>query len=162
MAVRAIIGVDPGQKGGVAVISGNELVSNDITPRIKHKNKWEYDVRAMNELLVKVKHLNPVMYLEKVHSMPKQGVRSTFNFGTGYGIWIGLATANNIPLELVTPQKWKGKILADTDKSKGAAITKAIRVFPHVDLKPGRLITHHDGMADAICIALFGGTQQWL
>jgi len=47
------------------------------------------------------------MVVEDVHSMPKQGVSSTFKFGMGCGIIHGVAGALRLPLTLVTPNKWK-------------------------------------------------------
>ena len=45
--------------------------------------------------------------VENVHSMPKQGVSSSFRFGMGCGIIHGVAGALRLPLTLVTPQQWK-------------------------------------------------------
>ena len=161
MENKAVIGIEPGVQGGIAVLSGSELIFTARCPRIKMNGTWEYDPGEMAKILRTHKHLNPIVYLEKVHSMPKQGVRSMFNFGKGFGMWIAMAAAFEMPLQLVTPQVWKKKILANTDKSKGAAILKAKQLFPNVDLKPGRLIKDHDGIAEAICIALYGGYNTW-
>lgn len=158
---QVIIGIDPGVQGGFAAISGSELQVVKRCPRVKMKGKWEYDTNEMARLIKELLPLNPIMYLEKVSSRPGQGVVSTFNFGKGFGMWIGIAAAHQIPYELVTPQTWKKIVLEGTDKSKGAAILRAKQAFPHVDLKPGRLVSDHDGMAEAICIALYGGLKTW-
>ena len=44
--------------------------------------------------------------IEAVHSFPKQGVRSVFTFGQGYGQWLGILAAHEIPYIQVSPQKW--------------------------------------------------------
>jgi hypothetical protein len=44
--------------------------------------------------------------IEKVHSMPSQGVSSSFTFGKNYGFLRGCLTAAGIPFEEVTPQVW--------------------------------------------------------
>lgn len=158
---EAVIGIDPGVQGGIAVISGSELISVARCPRIKMAGKWEYDTVEMAKIIKSVLHLKPVMYLEKVSARPGQGVTSMFNFGKGFGMWIMAAAMLEIPFYFVTPQAWKKKVLANTDKSKGAAIQKAKQVFPTINLKPGRVITDHDGMAEAVCIALYGGYKTW-
>lgn len=42
--------------------------------------------------------------------MPGQGVSSMFAFGKGFGIIIGILTANDIEINLVPPQKWTASI----------------------------------------------------
>ncbi len=44
--------------------------------------------------------------IESVHSMPKQGVKSVFTFGKGYGQWLGILASHEIPYTQVSPQKW--------------------------------------------------------
>jgi crossover junction endodeoxyribonuclease RuvC len=55
--------------------------------------------------------------IEKVHSMPKQGVASSFKFGRGYGGLRMALIAAGIPFEEVTPQAWQ-KALAIPKRSK--------------------------------------------
>ena len=49
----------------------------------------------------------PSAMIEQVHSMPKQGVASSFKFGRHYGFLLGVLTALGIPYQTVTPQKWQ-------------------------------------------------------
>ncbi|MAX33684.1 MAG: Holliday junction endonuclease [Halomonadaceae bacterium] len=94
--------------------------------------------------------------LEKVHAMPKQGVSSTFKFGMGFGLVIGVCEALGIPYRLVTPQAWKKVVLAGTAKDKDAAVTFVRRAYPSINLTPGRKRVPHDGIADAMCMAEYG------
>jgi crossover junction endodeoxyribonuclease RuvC len=76
--------------------------------------------------------------VENVHSMPKQGLSSTFKFGMGVGIIHGVAGALRLPLTLVTPSQWKSfHSLAAKDKEASRAL--AIRKWPnhnrHLDRK---------------------------
>lgn len=61
---------------------------------------------------------------ENVHSMPKQGVASSFKFGMGVGIIHGVTGALRLPLTLVSPTVWKSvhKIGADKEKARQLAI----------------------------------------
>ena len=96
--------------------------------------------------------------IEKVHSMPKQGVASSFNFGMGYGMLRGALTALCIPHELITPQQWKKTILHGYDwkGNKEASIWYVQQKYPDVSLLPTeRSRKSSDGMADAVCLAEF-------
>jgi crossover junction endodeoxyribonuclease RuvC len=159
--VSIVIGIDPGFQGAVAALEGPKLIFLKRTPRIRRKNKVEFGVEEMADMISQFKDRDAIMYLEKVHAMPMEGVKSSFNFGKGYGMWIMSAAANKIPLVLVTPQEWKKEVVGDTDKSKEASIMRAKELFPDTDLKPGRLIRDHDGLAEAILIAFYGGMKQW-
>jgi len=95
--------------------------------------------------------------IEKVGTMPKQGVTSSFNFGRGYGMLEGMCTTLCFPTQLVRPQAWKKLVLAGTQKDKSAAIQFVKRQYPGVRLRAtDRCTTDHDGMADAICLAEYG------
>jgi crossover junction endodeoxyribonuclease RuvC len=100
---------------------------------------------------------NPVVYIEKVHAMPGQGVTSMFSFGEGYGGLKGVCATLGLPYNLVTPQAWKKKVLAGTSKDKEAAVDFCRRRYPQVNLlATERSRVPHDGMADALCIATYG------
>jgi len=89
--------------------------------------------------------------VERVHSMPKQGVASTFKFGMAVGIIHGVILANEVPLHLVTPGTWKRHFrLTGTDKDAARAL--AIRLYP----KLGGLSRKKDqGRADALLMGLY-------
>ncbi|MBE3145028.1 MAG: hypothetical protein IMZ61_14085 [Planctomycetes bacterium] len=87
-------------------------------------------------------------YLEKVHSMPKQGVSSTFKFGLNYGFLIGCLTALRIPYEFVTPNTWQKALSCQSKGKKNVTKAKAQQLFPHLK------IIHT--IADALLIAEYG------
>lgn len=96
-----------------------------------------------------------VCCLEQVHSMPKQGVASTFKFGVGFGYIKGVLEAFRIPYQEIPPQRWKKEFGLNTDKQKSIEVCK--RLFPSVSLKrTERCTTEHDGMAEALLLALYG------
>ena len=92
--------------------------------------------------------------IEKVHSMPRQGLASTFKFGKGYGQILGVLSTLEIPYVLVTPQQWKKIILNGYPKGdKTASIQYCKAKYPNVSLtKSSRATKDNDGIADAICI----------
>ena len=162
-----IVGVDPGQKGGLAIMKDGACTGHPMPLAGK-----EVDARAVTDLLMREHEMvrdevanqhfyvspadNILVVVEKVHAMPKQGVSSTFKFGLNYGRILGAIEALGLRYELVTPQAWKKAILAGTDKGKTAAVEFVHRRYPSVNLMPGRMRTHHDGIADAVCLAEYG------
>src|ERR1035437_8333356 len=127
------IGIDPGLSGAVAVITPDFNIVYD-TPTVLvegEKTKRKYLVPAMAMLLKPYASRQDVLaVLENVHSMPKQAVASSFCFGEGKGMWEGILAAFEIPVELVSPQRWKKAIMADQGKDKSAARFKAMALFP--------------------------------
>lgn len=116
------------------------------------KNKRRYNTAAMAELLKDYRDV--LVILENVHSMPKQGVASSFCFGQGLGMWQGIIAALGLPLEMPSPQRWKKEILADQGKDKDASRFKAIQLFPALAAELSRV--KDDGRAEAILMAEYG------
>jgi crossover junction endodeoxyribonuclease RuvC len=147
-----VIGIDPGKKGGIAVIDGKGQESLVWPMPLAGK---EIDWTRVADLL---EWNGPKFaYVEKVHAMPGQGVTSMFSFGKNFGGLLGVLGALEIPLTLVTPQAWKKKVLAGTSKDKDAAVDFCRRRYPQVNLlATERSRVPHDGMADALCIATYG------
>lgn len=133
------IGIDPGKKGGFAVLSESGSL---VMP-------WDdaLFIRTMESL-----RGGPcVTCLEHVGAMPKQGVTSMFNFGVSFGFIQGVLSAFGIPFELIRPQKWK-KEFSISDKNESIAVCQ--RLFPNVSLLPTeRCRVPSDGMAEALLMA---------
>lgn len=116
------LGIDPGQSGGMAAIAPGDRVQVWPCP-VTERDTWNVltDIRDG--------HLegwpSVTALLEKVHSMPGQGVASTFKFGVNYGGWRMALTAAGIPWEDVTPQVWQ----------KGLAIPQKKPAESRVDFK---------------------------
>jgi hypothetical protein len=150
------IGIDPGLSGGVGVLDERctfPLVYDTPTAIVAgEKTKRKYLVPAMALLLKPFADRQDVIaVLENVHSMPKQGVASSFCFGEGKGMWEGILAAYGIPTELVSPQRWKKEIMADQGKDKSAARFKAMALFP--SLADQLKLVKHDGRAEALLMA---------
>lgn len=145
-----LIAIDPGLKGGVATLHPDGTITAEPMP-VAGK---ALDLGAIAD---HIRTLDPDwLILEKVGSMPGQGVASTFKFGMGYGAIQGVAAGLQVPVELVTPQRWKGRVLHGTAKDKDAAIAFCRRAFPTVPLVPPRCKKPHDGIADALCLLEYG------
>ena len=146
-----VIGIDPGMKGGIAILDTETNKMRAIPTPLIGK---EIDYR---NIYAEFMFYEPsIVVVEKVHAMPGQGVTSMFNFGLSYGALVALATVSTGRLVLVTPQMWKKHILAGTNKDKDAAIQFCNHTYPNVNLILPRCRNAHDGMADAICLAHYG------
>jgi len=132
------VGIDPGLDGAIAVIRNGHLKIFDMpTLQVKSgkKTRRELNIAELWGIL-QVEICNVHMcVIEKVSSMPGQGVASTFKFGKCFGAILGLVTADQIPYELVTPQRWKKEMMQGMGKEKDASRMKALALFPqHSDL----------------------------
>lgn len=145
-----VLGVDPGRHGGLAVLASGHVL--DCRPMLLAGGEID-----PADMATYIQAFAPaVVCIERAQAMPKQGVVSMFNFGTGYGLIIGICAGLGIPCELVLATTWKRDVLAGTAKDKNAAIAYCRRVFPGVSLLPSaRSRVSHDGMADALCIAQY-------
>jgi crossover junction endodeoxyribonuclease RuvC len=161
------IGIDPGLNGAVGVIQEDTLIGpyGDIdvysvfdTPTMVIsgvKEKRICNAAAMAELLKPfARQPDVLVVLESVHSMPKQGVASSFSFGEGLGMWKGIIATLGLPLEMPSPQRWKKEMLADQGKDKDASRAKAIALFPSLATQLAR--KKDDGRAEAILMAEYG------
>jgi crossover junction endodeoxyribonuclease RuvC len=147
-----ILGIDPGASGALVLLNvdGTPIewmrMPTMIVGRSTRVNAAAL-ARFLDDYHIKT------AYLENVHSMPKQGVASSFNFGHACGVIEGVLGALVIPVRLVTPQKWKraaGLIGADKDASR----VKAIQVWPFWSELDK--IGEGQAYADAALIARFG------
>jgi crossover junction endodeoxyribonuclease RuvC len=144
----SILAVDPGISGAIAFIfpEAPDRVATEDMPVAAG------DVDAVT-LASRITAMGPaIAIVERVSSMPKQGVASTFRFGRSFGTAIGVIGALKVPLVFVTPTKWKAHFRLSADKEQSRAM--ALRLFPACAEQFQRKRDH--GRAEAALIALFG------
>jgi len=129
------MGVDPGKSGACALL---------VCDHPKYNTKpilWTFDwpksdnivtvISCLDEWMLQVEIKNAI--LEKVSSMPKQGVKSMFTFGKNFGIWQALLACYDIPHTLLTPVQWR-KIIpitkSDGPNPKAQVETVVCRKYP--------------------------------
>lgn len=132
-----IIGIDPGQSGGIAFVT--DLVAVVYKMPDTERDLWE----VLNSGLDAQK-----AFIEKVGPMPKQGVVSMFKFGKHYGMLRGMLIAMGVPFDDVTPQRWQKALGCMTKGDKNVSKAKAQELFPGIKM------TH--AKADALLIAEYG------
>jgi crossover junction endodeoxyribonuclease RuvC len=142
------IGVDPGAKGGYAVIGDDG--SYKAYP-------WD-DAQFLRHLkgLTMMRGLEGhklIGAVEKVGARPGQGTVSMFNFGKSAGFIEGALSALGIPYQLIPPATWKREFSL-IGKDKQASIITCRKLFPELDLKrTERCKTDSDGIAEALLMA---------
>lgn len=152
-----IIGIDPGKKGGAAVLhcDDNDVIANaiatDMTTAQARGKFLKLHLDGVSKAQVRA-------YIEDVHAMPGQGVRSMFTFGQEMGFWLGLLAGLGIEPVKVAPQKWQNATTKGMagKTTKERAVRFAMAAFPGVQLSPAPGRKPHDGIADALCIAYYG------
>jgi len=157
MNAKLFVGIDPGLSGAVAMIEDNYVRLYDAPSwAVEYKKgvRHEYNVAGMVgiiiEAIARVENRGSIVAgLESVHSMPDQGVASSFKFGVGLGIWQGILAALGIKYQMIPPQRWKKALMDGMGKEKDASMVVAQRLFPSADI---RLRKHH-GRADALLLA---------
>ncbi len=167
-------GIDPGNTGALVLIYEDGRVEFWDTPTAKVKSgKRSRTVlvpQQMAYLLYAAREASGTemlihVYVESVSSMPKQGVASSFNFGMGYGMWIGALAALQIPYTLVKPNRWKKEMMQGMGKEKQASCVRAAQLFPHASdrlqrPKRGGGVISLDGRGDALLLAALCRREQ--
>jgi crossover junction endodeoxyribonuclease RuvC len=144
-----IIGIDPGVKGGMALLwdKGN------VEGVINFTGKTEDQIaRELEGWLKAMWPYTPVAYLEKVGSMPGEGHMGAFTFGRVYGFLRGLCMGKGIRVKDVYPAVWQARLGCITKGNKNISKDAAIRLFPIHHKK--QKITH--ATADSLLIAEYG------
>jgi len=140
-----VLGVDPGLTGAIACVHNETLLWVEDMPVIA----GEISIPLLHGIATSDTPPDTVG-IEHVHSMPKQGVASTFKFGKAYGIALGVFSTHNRVTD-IQPTAWK-KTFHLTGKDKDAARLHAIKLWPaQAELFKRK---KDGGRADAALIAL--------
>lgn len=150
-----IVGVDPGLNGACASWNGDRLFTVEV-PTLKAASRGrEVDWASLFSEVDILFHEADHIFIERVGSMPGQGVASTFKFGYVAGGFRGMFTAMGKPITLVTPQKWKKAL--SVGAAKDSAVARATQLFPtYAHLFRGPKGGLKDGVAEAALIAYYG------
>jgi crossover junction endodeoxyribonuclease RuvC len=146
------LGIDPGLSGAIAILDqAGELVSVTDLPVIRDLSLAWIDGGSLQSIILNALQGRPARAIvERVSSMPGQGVASSFQFGVGFGSVLSVLQAMAVPLQFVTAAVWKKSY--GLGKDKHASLHKARLLHPSAELH----LAKHDGRAEAILIAEFG------
>lgn len=137
--MKVFMGIDPGKSGCITIIKE--------TGEIAARCRLSETMRDVSEFVESWSGAITFAVLEKVSAMPRQGVSSTFKFGTSYGFCLGLLACYGVPYELHTPAKWQGTMRCRSGGDKRVTKAAAQALFPKVK------VTHAE--ADSMLIAEF-------
>ncbi len=149
MRDKAWIGIDPGKTGSAALITRQSQFVSD----------WPGDPGAAADILRQwsLEHEIELVALERVHSMPRQGIKSTFSFGQNFGQWQGVIAALCFPCLEPRPSEWQKGLVRPSDgpNPKARSLNVARRLFPDVSFS--RKKDHNK--ADALLLAWWAKTR---
>lgn len=163
------LGIDPGLTGAICVLDGdtNEVEFFDtpvVSLKVGKSIKNEQNAPEMVRILKGITDgKEALVTIEKVQAMPgsdghggrqSMGATSAFVFGKGFGMWLGILAALQLPYEQVHPMTWKSAVMRGMSKEKDSSRIRAMEMFPkaakHLNLKK------HHGRADALLLAFYG------
>jgi crossover junction endodeoxyribonuclease RuvC len=151
-----VLGVDPGIRGGLAIVSINvsaapQLVDAIDIPVTGVGARERVDVLAIRTWITA--HQPQHALIERAQAMPKQGASSGFKYGRAAGAIEAVLTCCEIPMSIVEPTAWKKfHQLRGGDKEGGRQ--RALQLFPSAHALLARKKDH--GRAEASLIALYG------
>jgi hypothetical protein len=152
------VGIDNGLSGAIAVLDEEQNVKFKFVMPVMKGKKTEYDVWALAGIFQTLKSLGKIyVVLEKAAVRPVSGKRACFMTGGGYYLMQGILSALVISYEIVQPRLWQKELLKGLHKdTKTASIMFCKRKWPEIDLTPTEKARKpHDGIADALCMALY-------
>ena len=144
-----VYSIDPGSKGAISLFRCNDNEINYIDSRLYTNIKDWYDfIINSKEWLI-----DTIIVIEKVHSMPKQGVVSTFNFGRKLGEVEAMCEILGLKSEYISPRDWK-KYFDLINKPKNESCNVALKLeskLSCIGSRGGCL----DGIADSYLIGRY-------
>ena len=156
------VGVDPGLSGAIAFLDTTtgrlDLVDMPAVEVVRNgKTKREVSPQMLAGVFrSRVEGREVSVALERVNAMRGQGVSSVFSFGRSSGIVEGVVAALNLPLTLVTPQRWQKEVGVRGGKDGSRA--RAAELFPAMASSFSRV--KDDGRSDAALIAFWLAAPQ--
>jgi len=142
MMNESVMGIDPGVRGGVAVLSASGY------PVFVEVFKPGMTEAELCEILTKASMVCKICYMEKVGYIKGDGAQGAFTFGKIYGLLRGILLGQGMEIKNVYPVMWQAKFKCLSRGNKNVTKNRAISFFPSVK------VTH--GNADALLISEFG------
>jgi len=158
---RLIVAVDPGFGGAIAFLrNGSELEIHDMPClELKRNGKAKRDLNYTEiGRLFDCAHDADGLWVERVSSMPGQGISSAFAFGKSTGAIIGAAAAQFWRIHEIPPVTWKRAVGLRAGDGKDASRALAIHYFPTYSALFAR--KKDEGRAEAALIAWYAFRSQ--
>lgn len=157
------LAIDPGLSGALAILgpAGQFVALYDLPVVMNGKGtakvKEQINPSALMQLLCDSEQpgMQCHVLIERVGSMPGQGVASMFSMGDTFGCVRAVVALWGMPVHIITPQEWKKHFNihppkgSKPDVAKEIARAKAIQLWPAAEL---HLKKHHN-RAEALLMA---------
>lgn len=149
----AIVGLDPGLKGGIAILS------DSISVHPMPVDERGVDVQKLFALLPQ----SPThVFIEEPFLLTVQGARSALTIGVNFGRILGVLEYGKHAYARIHPLIWQRAVgITKNGNTKAQSVSLCQRLYPHVPLIPERCRVPHDGIADALLIAHYGKALLW-
>jgi hypothetical protein len=145
------MGIDPGVKGGIALIDEK----GEVFSTISLDGLTEGELAQLFGQSVAHRWMpKPICIIEKVGYIKGDGAMGSFTFGKVYGLLRGLALGHGLIIHDAYPMMWQSSLCCLSSGNKNVTKNKAIELFPKYHQTRPRGITH--GIADALLIAEWG------
>lgn len=147
MTATAILGVDPGVKGGMALLRLDGTIASVWTfdPKMEEVEL----VGAVSDAVSLLRaYESRECVFERVNYMPGDGGQGSFTFGVINGLLRGSLLALGVRPRYVYPQAWQAEMECLSGGSKNVTKMRAKQLFPR------EKVNHNS--ADALLIAEFG------
>lgn len=164
MATRYFVGIDPGFTGAIAIIDDKEnimdvidcpliVISKGRKKIVNFKRveevKYRVDSKVLHSFLEPYK--KGKFLIEHAQSMPGEGSVSSFNYGEGYGRYLGVLDSLGVDYIEVKSTVWKPPLNLNWDKK--LSIQKAQELIP--SCKKLINLVKHNGRAEALLMAYY-------
>jgi len=153
-----ILGVDPGIRGGLAVVTCNDgatppaIVDTIDIPVVGLGAKERVDVHTIRTWIQAHAPIDHAV-IERAGVMPRQGISSGFKYGRAVGAIEAAVMLCGVPLTIVEPSVWK-RFHNLYGAEKEASRQRALQLFPAAHALLARKLDH--GRAEAALLAIFG------
>lgn len=145
---KSVMGIDPGVRGGLAVLKSNGFILRvqAFRPQMTQKELVAAVKSGVDALR---QYGGDACFIEKVGYMPGDGGKGANTFGRIDGLLRGAALAYGLDVRDVSPMLWQSRMNCLSGGNKNVTKRRAQELFPY-EAK----ITH--AIADALLIAEYG------
>jgi hypothetical protein len=144
-----MIGIDPGAHGIIAVLSDN--ITYYSIPYLA----GEIDFKQLASLVLELqKKGEKKVIIETPFAGAAMAKSSVLKMGVNWGKLISLFYLMEFSVVEVTPSVWKKKMNLSSDKEQSILLCQ--KLFPEINLRPGKKKKPDDNVAEAFLLAEYG------
>ena len=154
MSSDAVLGIDPGVTGALALLSADRSCRIIDLPTLDVKPRRVLDLARLADIFDDLASAAPMVWLELVGPRPTDGSVGAFSFGGMFWGLRAMCAAHRMPLEMVAPVKWRRAMGLRAGDGKDASRARASQLLP--EASRNWPLVKHDGRAEAALIGLYG------